>query len=175
MKLLIRIVQVVVAMIGAIVIGFYLYQFYKPKQIDPYRQANPYLYDRKYYNVPTEEQLRKLIDELTNYDQNYDHNFYIKKAKFSPSSLTRGWYQADKTEEIKKQINKRQFMLLKTDKGDVYCKGEIMIEFGMDLNIRTQKRWFFISVSWRPDNECRKYWWGGKNPRALRDNHQPVR
>jgi len=57
----------------------------------------------------------------------------------------------------------------------VYCKGEIMIEFGMDLNIRTQKRWFFISVSWRPDNECRKYWWGGKNPRALRDNHQPVR
>lgn len=66
-------------------------------------------------------------------------------------------------------------MLLKTDKGDVYCKGEIMIEFGMDLNIRTQKRWFFISVSWRPDNECRKYWWGGKNPRTLRDNHQPVR
>lgn len=66
-------------------------------------------------------------------------------------------------------------MLLKTDKGDVYCKGEIMIEFGMDLNIRTQKRWFFISVSWSNDNECRKYWWGGKNPRALRDNHQPVR
>ena len=101
MKLLIRIVQVVVAMIGAIVIGFYLYQFYKPKQIDPYRQANPYLYDRKYYNVPTEEQLRKLIDELTNYDQNYDHNFYIKKAKFSPSSLTGDGLKLIKQKKLK--------------------------------------------------------------------------
>lgn len=173
MNLLTRIMQVVATAASMTVIVFYFYKLYNPDTSK--RDANPYLYERKYYNVPTEEQLRKLIDELTNYDQNYDHNFYIKKAKFSPSSLTRGWSQTDKTEEIKKQINKRQFMLLKTDKGDVYCKGEIMIEFGMDLNIRTQKRWFFISVSWRPDNECRKYWWGGKNPRALRDNHQPIR
>ena len=50
-----------------------------------------------------------------------------------------------------------------------------MVKFGMDVNIRTQKRWFVISASWSADNECRKYWWGGKNPRALRDNHQPVR
>ncbi|OAV10307.1 hypothetical protein AO377_1173 [Moraxella catarrhalis] len=173
MKLLIRIVQVVATAVSMTVIVFYFYKLYNPDTSK--RDANPYLYERKYYSLPTEEELTQLMDELTNYDQNYDHNFYIKKAKFSPSSLTRGWSQTDKTEEIKKQINKRQFMLLKTDKGDVYCKGEIMIEFGMDLNIRTQKRWFFISVSWRPDNECRKYWWGGKNPRALRDNHQPVR
>ncbi|MCG7412929.1 hypothetical protein MHK07_10550 [Moraxella nonliquefaciens] len=173
MKLLIRIVQVVATAVSMTVIVFYFYKLYNPDTSK--RDANPYLYERKYYSLPTEEELTQLMDELTNYDQNYDHNFYIKKAKFSPSSLTRGWSQADKTEEIKKQINKRQFMLLKTDKGDVYCKGEIMIEFGMDLNIRTQKRWFFISVSWSNDNECRKYWWGGKNPRALRDNHQPVR
>ena len=173
MKLLIRIVQVVATAASMTVIVFYFYKLYNPDTSK--RDANPYLYERKYYSLPTEEELTQLMDELTNYDQNYDHNFYIKKAKFSPSSLTRGWSQADKTEEIKKQINKRQFMLLKTDKGDVYCKGEIMIEFGMDLNIRTQKRWFFISVSWSNDNECRKYWWGGKNPRALRDNHQPVR
>ncbi|OAV12953.1 hypothetical protein [Moraxella catarrhalis] len=173
MKLLIRIVQVVATAVSMTVIVFYFYKLYNPDTSK--RDANPYLYERKYYSLPTEEELTQLMDELTNYDQNYDHNFYIKKAKFSPSSLTRGWSQTDKTEEIKKQINKRQFILLKTDKGDVYCKGEIMIEFGMDLNIRTQKRWFFISVSWRPDNECRKYWWGGKNPRALRDNHQPVR
>ena len=173
MKLLIRIVQVVATAASMTVIVFYFYKLYNPDTSK--RDVNPYLYERKYYSLPTEEELTQLMDELTNYDQNYDHNFYIKKAKFSPSSLTRGWSQADKTEEIKKQINKRQFMLLKTDKGDVYCKGEIMIEFGMDLNIRTQKRWFFISVSWSNDNECRKYWWGGKNPRALRDNHQPVR
>ena len=173
MKLLIRIVQVVATAVSMTVIVFYFYKLYNPDTSK--RDVNPYLYERKYYSLPTEEELTQLMDELTNYDQNYDHNFYIKKAKFSPSSLTRGWSQADKTEEIKKQINKRQFMLLKTDKGDVYCKGEIMIEFGMDLNIRTQKRWFFISVSWSNDNECRKYWWGGKNPRALRDNHQPVR
>lgn len=173
MKLLIRIVQVVATAVSMTVIVFYFYKLYNPDTSK--RDANPYLYERKYYSLPTEEELTQLMDELTNYDQNYDHNFYIKKAKFSPSSLTRGWSQTDKTEEIKKQINKRQFILLKTDKGDVYCKGEIMIEFGMDLNIRTQKRWFFISVSWSNDNECRKYWWGGKNPRALRDNHQPVR
>lgn len=173
MNLLTRIMQVVATSLLMMVIVFYFYKLYNPDTSK--RDVNPYLYERKYYSLPTEEELTQLMDELTNYDQNYDHNFYIKKAKFSPSSLTRGWSQADKTEEIKKQINKRQFMLLKTDKGDVYCKGEIMIEFGMDLNIRTQKRWFFISVSWRPDNECRKYWWGGKNPRALRDNHQPVR
>ena len=173
MNLLTRIMQVVATAASMTVIVFYFYKLYNPDTSK--RDANPYLYERKYYRLPTEEELTQLMDELTNYDQNYDHNFYIKKAKFSPSSLTRGWSQADKTEEIKKQINKRQFMLLKTDKGDVYCKGEIMIEFGMDLNIRTQKRWFFISVSWSNDNECRKYWWGGKNPRALRDNHQPVR
>ena len=173
MNLLTRIMQVVATAVSMTVIVFYFYKLYNPDTSK--RDANPYLYERKYYSLPTEEELTQLMDELTNYDQNYDHNFYIKKAKFSPSSLTRGWSQADKTEEIKKQINKRQFMLLKTDKGDVYCKGEIMIEFGMDLNIRTQKRWFFISVSWSNDNECRKYWWGGKNPRALRDNHQPVR
>lgn len=175
MNILTRIMQIIVAMISTVVIGFYLYQFYKPRQIDPYRQANPYLYDRQYYNVPTKEELEKLLDELTDYDKNYDHNFYIKKAKFSPGSLTRGWTQGDKIGEVKKQINKRQFMLLETNKGDIYCKGEIMVEFGMDLNIRTQKRWFVISASWSADNECRKYWWGGKNPRALRDNHQPVR
>ena len=173
MNLLTRIMQVVATAASMTVIVFYFYKLYNPDTSK--RDVNPYLYERKYYSLPTEEELTQLMDELTNYDQNYDHNFYIKKAKFSPSSLTRGWSQADKTEEIKKQINKRQFMLLKTDKGDVYCKGEIMIEFGMDLNIRTQKRWFFISVSWSNDNECRKYWWGGKNPRALRDNHQPVR
>ncbi|MBE9578486.1 MULTISPECIES: hypothetical protein [Moraxella] len=43
MNPLTRIMQVVVATIGAIVIGFYFYQLYKSKQTDPYRQVNPYL------------------------------------------------------------------------------------------------------------------------------------
>ena len=66
-------------------------------------------------------------------------------------------------------------MLLKQTREIYIARGEIMVKFGMDVNIRTQKRWFVISASWSADNECRKYWWGGKNPRALRDNHQPVR
>lgn len=37
-----------------------------------------------------------------------------------------------------------------------------MVKFGMDVNIRTQKRWFVISASWSADNECRKYWWVAK-------------
>ena len=84
MNLLTRITQTLVTITSTIVIGLYLSQFYKPRQTDPYQQANPYLYDRQYYNVPTKEELEKLLDELTDYDKNYDHNFYIKKAKFSP-------------------------------------------------------------------------------------------
>ncbi|OAV21622.1 hypothetical protein AO372_0940 [Moraxella catarrhalis] len=45
----------------------------------------------------------------------------------------------------------------------------------MRTNHAQQKEKFFVRVSWAVENECRKYWWGGKNPRALRDNHQPVR
>lgn len=166
MKILTWIWQAIAITILMTVIVFYFYQLYKPKQINPYRQANPYVYDSKYYHPPSEEELIQLLDELTDYDQSYDRNFYIKKAKFSPGSLTRDWSQDDKTDEIKKQINKRQFKLLKTDKGDIYCKGEIMIEFG----IHPQKDQFFISASWSIDNECRKYWWEGKNPRALQSN-----
>lgn len=164
MNLITRITQVIMAMIGLLGIMLYIYKLYQPNDT---KKINPYLYEHKYYDVPTKEELEKLIDELTDYDQTYNHNFYIKKAKFSPSSLTRGWAQGDKTSEITKQMNQRQFILLRTDKGDIYCKGEIMVKFGMDLNIRTQQDWFFISASWAADNECRKYWWGGKNPRAL--------
>lgn len=173
MNLLTRIMQVVATAASMTVIVFYFYKLYNPDTSK--RDANPYLYERKYYSLPTEEELTQLMDELTSYDQNYDHNFYGNKGKFSPYSLGRGWLHDDKTEEVANQVHKRQFMLLKTDEGDVYCKGEIRIKFGIQFNVDTRKDWFYISVSWRPDNECRKYWWGGKNPRALRDNHQPVR
>ncbi|WP_158078454.1 hypothetical protein [Moraxella cuniculi] len=45
-----------------------------------------------------------------------------------------------------------------------------MIKFGMDFSFRDQKEKFFINVSWAADSKCRKYWWGGKNPRALQAN-----
>ena len=64
------------------VIVFYFYKLYNPDTSK--RDANPYLDERKYYSLPTEEELTQLMDELTNYDQNYDHNFYIKKPNFRP-------------------------------------------------------------------------------------------
>lgn len=116
----------------------------------------------------------QLIDKLTNYDQSYDEQFYSRKGKFSDSGLSRE-FRYDKTEEITKTIDNESFVRLETSKGYVYCKDEVQVKFGMRTNHAQQKEKFFVRVSWAVENECRKYWWGGKNPRALRDNHQPVR
>lgn len=172
MNLLTRIMQVVATSLLMMVIVFYFYKLYNPDTSK--RDANPYLYNYKYYNPASKEEMSQLIDKLTNYDQSYDEQFYSRKGKFSDSGLSRE-FRYDKTEEITKTIDNESFVRLETSKGYVYCKDEVQVKFGMRTNHAQQKEKFFVRVSWAVENECRKYWWGGKNPIALRDNHQPVR
>lgn len=169
MKILTWIWQAIAITILMTVIVFYFYQLYKPKQINPYRQANPYVYDSKYYHPPSEEELIQLLDELTDYDQSYDKEVYSSKAKFSDSGFSRE-FMHDQTDMIIDRIGNGDFINVKTSEGNAYCKGEVLVNFGLQRNYEQQKEKFFIRASWSIDNECRKYWWEGKNPRALQSN-----
>lgn len=145
----------------------YFYQLYNPKQPSSKWQANPYLYDRQYYNPSSEEEAKHIIDELTNHDQSYDEQFYINQVQYYGSVFAREFIH-DKTDEIIKKVNNKDFVRMKTPTGYGYCKDEVLIEFGIKEGYSQQKGKFVIEVSWDIDNACRKYWWGGKNPRALR-------
>ncbi|MFL1732739.1 hypothetical protein [Moraxella oculi] len=166
MKILTWVIQAIATIILMVIVGFYFYHLYKPKQIDPYRQANPYLYNYKYYNPPTKEEMSQLVDRLANDDQSYDGQFYSRKGGFSDSGFSRE-FMYDKTDERTKMVDNASFIRLKVSKGYIYCKDEIRVEFGMRKNHVQQKEKFFVRVSWAADNKCRTYWWGGKNPRAL--------
>ncbi|VEG13956.1 hypothetical protein [Moraxella cuniculi] len=163
MNRLIRVVQVIVAMISTTLLGLYFYKLYNPDK--SFAEANPYLFKWKYFDIPTKEELRTVIDDLTGYYPIYGKDFYAGNSHY----LSRSFYD-DITDRVKKEASMQKLVKIETEDGDIYCKGEIKISFGMDLNIRTQTEMFFIDASWSPSNECRKYWWGGKNPRALQAN-----
>lgn len=155
-----RIILIVGSIISTALYGLYLkHQVYDRS----FEKENPYLISSKYYNIPTEEELKVVVNEMTDHDQSFLGDSYTGNSR----SFSRS-FQHNITEKIKLEAQKRNLVKVKTlEDRDIYCKGEIQIESGVDLDIRTQKKSFFVKASWSPRNECRKYWWGGQNPRAL--------
>ncbi|MFA9624266.1 hypothetical protein [Moraxella sp. E6BC] len=155
-----RIVLVVGSIVSMVFYGLYLkYQVYDKS----FEKANPYLILSKHYNIPTKEELEMIVNEMINYEQSPFGDFYAGNSR----SFSRS-FKHDITEKVKLEARKQNLVKLETlQDRDVYCKGEIQIESGVDLDIRTHKKTFFVKASWSPRNKCRKYWWGGKNPRAL--------
>ncbi|OOS03674.1 hypothetical protein B0189_09180 [Moraxella cuniculi] len=56
------------------------------------------------------------MNELTDFDKSYDNESYISKGKFSHRSLTRSFLE-DKSDKVKKNINKKKSHLLKLQRG----------------------------------------------------------
>ncbi|UNU73954.1 hypothetical protein LU293_03395 [Moraxella nasovis] len=159
MNLLNKIILIVGGIISTALFGLYFYKLYDKS----FEKANPYLYQWKYYDLPNKEKMAQVVDELTDFDRSYLDEDYFRKADHYYFSR---YFAYDKSENVMiKIIADKKFVVLEVDEKKIFClKDGMYVEFKID-----EREFFGIHVFWSPRSECRKHWWGGKNPRALQD------
>ena len=139
-----------------ILITFILFGYYNYYQSYSYKKNNPEMFDIKYVNKPTKEEIYLILDQIVNNNKgDCGESFNNKGYPFDSITLSRCYYDLKLLNIFIKNMEKIGFNRVILDEKEYYCLDQTQanIEILTDDN---KIDYIYLNLSWSQDDICRK-------------------